>query len=218
MQLDFTLPSQCLIYMSGLDTLIVKSLDNTIRENLGKKTLEKVEQRLFEKYGINLTQSIADFTKLDTVLREFFGEGAEGLEKQFLENIVILEETKSQDLNWVTIEDPSLAKQILVAFGDDDKKNILNAVLDGSRIISDILEITQLPQTSGYRKVNSLIDNGLLIVHGHLTTHDGKKVNKYKSIFENVTINIEKNKVIVKVLLAKESIEKSSIIQLVQCR
>jgi len=204
--------------MSGLDTLIVKSLDNTIRENLGKKTLEKVEQRLFEKYGINLTQSIADFTKLDTVLREFFGEGAEGLEKQFLENIVILEETKSQDLNWVTIEDPSLAKQILVAFGDDDKKNILNAVLDGSRIISDILEITQLPQTSGYRKVNSLIDNGLLIVHGHLTTHDGKKVNKYKSIFENVTINIEKNKVIVKVLLAKESIEKSSIIQLVQCR
>jgi hypothetical protein len=58
----------------------------------------------------------------------------------------------------------------------------------------------------------------LLIVQGHVTTHDGKKVNKYKSIFENVTINIEKNKVVVKVLLAKESIEKSSIIQVVQCR
>ena len=66
-------------YMSGLDTLIARSLDSTIKENLGKKTLEKVEQRLFEKYGINLTQSIEDFTKLDTVLREFFGGGAEGL-------------------------------------------------------------------------------------------------------------------------------------------
>jgi hypothetical protein len=204
--------------MSGLDTLIAKSLDTTVRENLGKKTLDKVEQRLFEKYGINLTQSIADFTKLDTVLREFFGEGAEGLEKQFLENIVTLEETKNNDPNWVAIEDPSLSKQILEAFGDEDKKNILNAVLDESRITSDILEITQLPQTSGYRKVNSLIDSGLLIVQGHITTHDGKTVNKYKSIFENVAINIEKNKVIVKVLLAKESIEKSSIIQLVQCR
>jgi len=58
----------------------------------------------------------------------------------------------------------------------------------------------------------------LLIVQGHVTTHDGKKVNKYKSVFDNVTINIEKNKVVVKVLLAKESIEKSSIIQVVQCR
>ncbi|MBI3639795.1 MAG: transcriptional regulator [Thaumarchaeota archaeon] len=204
--------------MSGLDTLIAKSLDLTIKENLGKKTLQKVEERLFEKYGINLTQSIEDFTKLDTVLREFFGEGAEGLEKQFLENIVTLEETKVQDPNWVAIEDSSLAKLILESFGDEDKKNILNTVLDESRIISEILEVANIPQTSGYRKINSLIDNGLLTVQGHVITHDGKKVNKYKSIFENVTINIEKNKVVVKVLLAKESIEKSSIIQVVQCR
>lgn len=204
--------------MSGLDTLIAKSLDMTIKENLGKKTLQKVEDRLFEKYGINLTQAIEDFTKLDVVLREFFGEGAEGLEKQFLENIVTVEETKTQDPNWVVIEDPSLAKIILESFGDEDKKNIMNTVLDESRIISEILEIAHIPQTSGYRKVNSLIDKGLLIVNGHITTHDGKKVNKYKSIFENITINIEKNKVVVKVLMAKESIEKSSIIQVVQCR
>ena len=204
--------------MPGLDTLIARSLDSTIKENLGKKTLQKVEDRLFEKYGINLTQSIKDFTKLDAVLREFFGEGAEGLEKQFLENIVTLEETKVQDPNWVAIEDSSLAKLILESFGDEDKKNILNTVLDEPRIISEILEIAHMPQTSGYRKVNSLIDNGLLTVQGYVTTHDGKRVNKYKSIFENVTINIEKNKVIVKVLLEKESIEKSSIIQVVQCR
>jgi len=204
--------------MSGLDSLIAKSLDLTIKENLGKKTLEKVENRLFEKYGINLTQSIEDFTKLDTVLKEFFGEGAEGLEKQFLENVITLDESKTQNPNWVSVEDPALAKLILEAFGDEDKKNILNTVLDEPRIISEILEVAQIPQTSGYRKVNSLIDNGLLIVQGHMTTHDGKKVNKYKSVFNNVTINIEKNKVVVNVLLAKESIEKSSIIQVVQTR
>jgi hypothetical protein len=204
--------------MSGLDTLIAKSLDLTIKENLGKKTLQKVEDRLFEKYGINITQAIEDFTKLDTVLREFFGDGAEGLEKQFLESVVTMEDTRTQDPNWVAIEDSSLAKLILESFGDEDKKNILNTVLDVPRIISEILEIANIPQTSGYRKVNSLIDKGLLIVQGYVTTHDGKKVSKYKSIFENVTINIEKNKVIVKVLLAKESIEKSSIIQVVQCK
>jgi hypothetical protein len=204
--------------MSGLDILISKSLDNTIKENLGKKTLQKVEDRLFEKYGINLTQAIAEFTKLDAVLREFFGEGAEGLERQFLENVVTLEESKAQNPNWIAIEDSSLAKLILESFGDEDKKNILNTVLDEPRIISEILETAKIPQTSGYRKINSLIDNGLLIVQGYVTTHDGKKVNKYKSIFENVTISIEKNKIVVKVLLAKESIEKSSIIQVIQYR
>jgi len=203
--------------MSGLDTLLAKSLDSTIKENLGKKTLEKVEQRLFERYGINLTQSIEDFTKLDSVLKEFFGEGAEGLERQFLENIVTLEqEPQRKAPNWVAIEDPSLAKLILESFGDEDKKNILNSVLDEPRIISEILEHAQVPQTSGYRKVNSLIENGLLTVQGQMTTHDGKRVNKYKSIFENVTITIIKNQVVVKVLLAKESLEKSSVIQVVQ--
>jgi len=211
-------PRDNTLIMSGLDTLIAKSLDSTIKANLGKKTLEKVEQRLFEKYGISLTQAIGDFTKLDSVLREFFGEGAIGLERQFLENVVTLEAAELQNPNWVAIEDSSLAKLILESFGDEDKKNILNVVLDEPRIISEILEVAQIPQTSGYRKINSLIDNGLLIVQGHEITHDGKRVNKYKSIFENLTINIEKNKVIVKVLLAKESIEKSSIIQVVQCR
>src|SRR5712692_8779471 len=112
--------------MSGLDTLIAKSLDSTIKENLGKKTLQKVEQRLFERYGINLTQSIEDFTKLDSVLREFFGEGAEGLEKQYFDSIVTLEqESKTQNQNWITIKESSLAKLILEALGDEDKKNIL---------------------------------------------------------------------------------------------
>jgi hypothetical protein len=90
--------------------------------------------------------------------------------------------------------------------------------LDEPKIISDILEITKISQTSGYRKINYLIDAGLLTVQGFAIMRDGKKVNKYKSIFENIIIHIEKNKVTVKVLLAKESIEKSSVIQTVQCK
>ncbi len=204
--------------MSGLDTLIAKSMDFTIKENLGKNTLYKVEQRLFEKYGINLSQSIQDFAKLDTILREFFGDGAEGMERQFLENVVKIEETKYHEPNWVTIEDPTLAKLILESLGDPDKKNILNAIIDEPKIISQILEATQLPQTSGYRKVKSLIDSGLLTIHGYVMTPDRKKVNKYKSIFENVTINIVKNKIIVKVLVGKKSLEESSLIQVICCK
>lgn len=197
--------------MSGLDTLIARSMNSTIRENLGQSTLEKVEQRLFEKHGIGITQAIEEFHKIDSVLREFFGDGAEGLEKQFLQKVITLQEINAQ--KWVIVQDPVLAKSILEAFGDEDKKEILNSVLDESKTISEILEITMIPQTSGYRKVNYLIDNGLLIPHGSITTQDGKSVTKYRSIFENININIEKNKVIVEVQTIKESLENSSVIK-----
>jgi hypothetical protein len=202
--------------MSGMDTLIAKSLCLIIEKNLGKNTLQKVEHRLFEKYGMSLTQSIEDFPKLDNVLRDFFGEGAEGVERQFLENIVKVENIQFNEPSWVEIKDSSLNKQIIDALGDDDKKNMLDTVLTEPRSISDIIEIAKVSESSGYSKVNSLIENGLLTVYDSID-EDGKNVNRYKSVFENVTINIEKNKVIVKVF-AKESLEKSSVIQLVHCR
>ena len=101
------------------------------------------------------------------------------------------------------------------SLGDEDKKNIINSVIDEPRIISDMLEISKIPQTSGYRKINTLIQNGMLIPQGFSTTHDGKKVTKYKSVFENISIEIEKNKVIVKVQPTQESIKNSHIMQIV---
>ncbi|MBI5145963.1 MAG: hypothetical protein HZA84_01950, partial [Thaumarchaeota archaeon] len=52
--------------MAGLDRLLSKSLDEIIRENLGARTVQKIENRLVEKYGITLTESIEQFQKLDS--------------------------------------------------------------------------------------------------------------------------------------------------------
>lgn len=202
--------------MQGFDCLIGKSLVDIVRNDLSQKTLEKIEQRLFEKFGTSLNQATEDFLKLDNVLREFFGDGAEGIEKQFLRHLIALEQNKGEDKEWIAIENPNLTKLILQAIGDDDKNKILNSVLDQSKIISDILIACNIPQTSGYRKVNALIQDGFLIVNGHETTHDGKKVSKYKSIFENIKINIEKNKAMVQVQLTKESEDSSKIMQLLR--
>jgi predicted DNA-binding ArsR family transcriptional regulator len=128
----------------------------------------------------------------------------ERVENQFLKNI-IAQESKTLNSDWITIQDPSYVKLIFEALGDRDTKNILNAVLDQPRIISEILQIAEMPQTSGYRKVNALIDNGLLMVQGYVTMFDKTKVKKYRSIFENVEINIEKNKIVIKILPTKES-------------
>lgn len=197
--------------MSGFDSLIGRSLVHIIRKNLGQSTLEQIESRVYEKFGTNLTQVSNDFPKLDSILREFFGDGAKGVERQLLQHIISVDKNKAERKEWITIEDTHINKIILEAIGDDDKKNILNSVIDKPRIISDILDICNIPQTSGYRKVNNMIQNGLLIINGHEITNDGRTINKYQTVFDNIQIHVEKDKMIVQVQLTRKYLDNSSI-------
>lgn len=196
--------------MAGLDRLFAKSLDVIIRENLGARSIQKIENRLFEKYGITLIDSMEQFHKLDTVLREFFGAAADGLEKKFLRSICNVDSSYGE--NWLVIDNPVLTRVILGSFGDDEKKKILGALNGNSLIISQIIEMCEIAQTSGYRKINSLIDDGLLVPSGYVSTNDGKKVSKYRSIFDNIKIEIVKNKVTIALHMVQEDYVESTVL------
>lgn len=114
-----------------------------------------------------------------------------------------MDDTKQAKKRWVTLEEPHLIEIILKSVGDEDKKKIINAVIDQPHTISEILDICKIPSTSGYRKINTLISIGMLVPQGFDTAHDGKRVVKYKAIFDNISILIEKNKVIVKIHTAQ---------------
>jgi hypothetical protein len=202
--------------MMGLDVLLASALEKTVRENLGKKTMQKIEKRLFEKFGISVTESLSDFYKIDGVLREFFGAGADGLEKKFLESVIKIEKPKNAKHGWLTLESEYLTKIILDAVGDEDKKAIINAVLDTPHNVYEILDMCKIPQTSGYRKINSLIKDGLLVPADIVISPDGKKIVKYIALYQNVKIDIQKNKVVVKAQISNESLDKSTIIQAVK--
>ena len=103
----------------------------------------------------------------------------------------------------VTIKDKSIIALILHSYADDYKKKILNVTANKPRIILDIINACKLPQTSSYRKINSLIKNGLLIPDGEVPRKFGKKVTKYVSLFENLEIDIIKNDISVKARLSE---------------
>jgi len=201
---------------NGLDNLLAPSLRKSIEENLGKSTLNKIEQRLMERHGMGIVQAIKDFYKFDSVLREFFGAGADGLETKFLQNIIDMKQQKKVTDGWVTVQDQDLAKIFLESFADEDKKAIIGSVIDESLIIADILQQCKVPQTSGYRKINQLIDNGLLISNGYDVSTDGKKIKKYETIFNNVKMDIERNTVVVKIQLKQNLSSQSTILQVIK--
>ena len=185
--------------MPGLDSLLANSLKESITKDLGKGMVKKIEDRLFEKYGISFAQSIENFDKLDLVLREFFGKGTDGLEKKFFETIFQSKSRNSKD-GWYQLRDESLSQMILQSFGDPEKKAILESATETPKIITDIIKDCNLSQTSGYRKINSLIDDGLLYKADHIV-RDNKKINKYVCAFSNLRINIENKKTSVELQL-----------------
>lgn len=71
--------------MMGNETLLAESVRSVIRSNLSDAALKKIENRLYEKHHMSLPIHVREFSKLDDVLREYFGSGAENLEKKIIE-------------------------------------------------------------------------------------------------------------------------------------
>ena len=110
---------------------------------------------------------------------------------------------------WIALEDSKLVELILRSVGDEDKKEIINIVMNQPHTIAEIVEISKLPQTSGYRKTNSLIDDGILIPREYIIAHDGKRIAKYQTVFETLLIALEKNKVVLCILASQEFMKQS---------
>ncbi len=204
--------------MSALDSLLAESLSSMIVQKLGKKTVTQIEKRLKERYGITVIDAVRDFQKLDATLREFFGPGADEMEKDFLNDFVTLDKSSKRTKSWIVIEDQKLAKLILESFGDPDKKLILDSSLLQPNVILDILNQCNMPKSTGYRVVRDLIKQGLMTEKGFSTTTDGKKVSKYTALFENIKIDIQgpDRKVVVKVQINEDFLQQSYVMKIVQ--
>jgi len=199
---------------NSLDSLLAPALRKSIEDNLGKVTMNKIEQRLMERHGVGVVQAIKEFSKLDSVLREFFGPGAEGLESRFIQNIIKVESSKKESENWIVLKDQILAKTIMESFADEEKKSILESVMNDSLAITDILDKCKLSQSSGHEKISYLIENGLLVSNGDVS--DGENSRKYQTAFSNVKMDIEKKSMVVKIQLKKIQLQESAILQVIQ--
>jgi DNA-binding HxlR family transcriptional regulator len=196
----------------SLDRLLTKSLDVIIRKDLGDAVIQKIETRLSEK-GYSLTQAINELDPFDKTLREFFGKDADKIFLKIFNSLFELRKDKQGYPKSFLIKDKNFINMILSTFSNETKRAILSTVSESSLSFPSILKKVPLSQSTGYRIMRSLVDDGLLIETNKGKEDGGARAKSmYKSTVSLLDIKIKKSIIEIEIPFTGEIIKNSRII------
>jgi len=197
--------------MAGIDKFLSSSLTEKIKKNLDPKILKNVERELFLDCGMSIKLSIEHFGHFIDILKKNSGMDINKFQKDCFNEIIQIK--KHNDRYSLKIVDDSLSDKILQLAGDSESRKILLTIFENDLPIPDILKKSNVPKTSGYRKIENMILNGIIIETGRILS-DSKKVSKFKCCFDEIKVNLNKNKTETEVIFNSEIFEKSSCLKI----
>lgn len=198
-----------MVVVNSLDILLNKAILQSIQNAIDKEKFRRIELQLHE-HGFEISEILNKFEQLRRKLFEF-EQDFKKIEDVILRDFLTTEEHSSE--TWLVINNKVLTELILKTFADEDKKLILDFTRNNSETIPRILSLCNLPNTSGYRKVKQLIDDGFVIPTGMAETFEGRRALLYRSIIQKVQVYINKNDVVAKILVPKEILNSSLIVK-----
>ena len=193
--------------MPGIDRLISTSLSDTIKKKLDKEVLKNIERKLFLEYGMSIKLSIEHFNKFSEVLKIVGNIDVKKFENECLNEIIKIK--KINENYSVKIIDQKLIDLIIESCGDSEIRKILNCVFNNDLTIPQILNEAKIPKTSGYRKIENLIINGLIFESGIIRS-ESKRISKYKCVFDEIKINLKENNITIEGIVKKKILDKST--------
>ena len=191
--------------------MIAAALSTEIKKGLDLEILKKVERELFLEHGMSIKLSIEHFDKFSRVLKTNSNIDVKKFEKECIEKILKIK--KSDEKYLITILDLDLKYLILEIFGEIEARKIISSLLENEYTIPQILNESGIPKTSGYRKIENLILNGLIIESGKILS-ESKKISKLQCVFQEIKIDIKKGKITVTGIIGKKMFEKSTSMKL----
>lgn len=193
--------------MGGIDRLIATALSSEIKKQLPLNVLKKIERELFLEYGMSIKLSIEHFHRFSSILRKNSTFDVKKFEKDCINKVIKVK--KKDDKYLVTIINSKLSDLILELFGEAETRKLISSLLEKEYTIPQILKESKVPKTSGYRKIENLILNGLIIESGKVLS-ESKKISKLQCIFHEIKLEVKKENVTVTGIVTEKMIEKST--------
>lgn len=193
--------------MGGIDRLISDALSKEIKKKLNLDMLKKIERELFLDHGMSIKLSIEHFQKFTNVLKKNSQIDIIKFEKDCINKILKIK--KRDDKYNVTIINSDMTDLILELFSESETRKIISSLLENEYTIPQILKESKVPKTSGYRKIENLILNGFIIESGKVLSKS-KKISNLQCVFQEIKLDIKKEKIIVIGTVSKKMFEKST--------
>ena len=195
--------------MAGIDRLISASLSQIIKKRLNSNELKNLERKLFLEHGMSIKLSIEHFDKFNEILKNISNTDKNKFENECINEIIKIK--KINDNYSIKIIDQKLSDLILELCGDVETRKILICLFDNDLTIPQILKESKIPKTSGYRKIENLIINGLILESGKILS-ESKRISKYRCVFDEIKIEMKKNDIIIQGIINKKTFDKSTSI------
>lgn len=199
--------------MQGLDILFTKAIVRSIKDKLDDERIQNMNKKLEEDHGLRFEELFIRYDDIRSSLDKFETD-LKDIEDKVLRDFLTIENTTAND-TLVVVRNKYLTEMILKTFADDDKKRILDVTRDGSETVPRILSLCNLPNTSGYRKMNQLIEEGFVVPVGLAESFEGKRAIQYKSLIQRVQITVNNDSVLTAISVPKEASNSSQIINTV---
>jgi predicted transcriptional regulator len=106
------------------------------------------------------------------------------------------------------ISSHSLKQAILSALADEEIVKILNCSMYRAIPVNNIIKECNIPHTTAYRKINWMLDKGLLLIDKIEVTSDGKKYSLVRSILKSLHVRYDYNSLIVEAEYNLDAAEK----------
>lgn len=178
--------------ITPLQDHLKNTLVSVLTKEIGKNSVKKLEDRLFEKYGKIISEVIEEWDKIYDILQEQYAGGASKITSKYIAKISKTNSTKRRECNNV-VDNPKTVKKIMRVLGDVDSSKVINYLLFNTNTIQNIAKKTRIPSTSGYRKIEEMIELGMIVENGYdISKSTGRKIKKYTSPFKSISIIIDK--------------------------
>ena len=196
--------------MGGLDRFLAAEFTNEIKNQIQDDNLKKIERALFFDEGMSIKLAIEHFSKLHNKIKYVMKQDSSNLEKNCLQKLCKIK--KNNEDFTIKFVNKKLSQKILENFGDIETMKILSSIMSEAHTTPEILEISNIPKTSAYRKIENLIIDGLIVEESKVRSQS-KKISKYICIFKKLSINFSNNSLDINVIITKKQAEKSTLLK-----
>lgn len=192
--------------MPGIDRIFADRITQQIKKSIEKEDLKKLERQIFTKYGLSIKLAVENFQIIDHIMKGL------SIKSTIIKNIFKqIFSIKEHSTGWIIkIKDNQLSELLLKEISDEESMKILRLLMNDNLTIESIIRKTNIPKTTAYRKTQTLLKLGLVVILSRVKTKTRFTTN-ITCLFKKISYSIEKEKIVLTFVVSDKIYQKSSI-------